>query len=239
MGASASSQKQKSWKLRPREADWPYTAAIRDRDLLDWKRHVPGSPEERSEKILEIERLQRSLPVKVSDGLYLSDANGAMDINRMRSLGITHVLNVAGLMGSRIPNEVYAEVGISHRTINTEDEVDYPILERHLLEAREFIAASRKDGGACLVHCMAGINRSGVIVAAEKMLSEQKNVLEVVLECRTSRGNCFLSTNPGFHHQLVALARRENLLGKEPGEPGCIVGCQQWREWKIKNGTGQ
>ena len=66
-----------------------------------------------------------------------------------------------------------------------------------------------------MVHCQAGINRSGVIVAAIHMLEEQKNVLDVVRHIRRRRGNCFL-WNESFQKQLVALAKRNNLLGAKP-----------------------
>mmetsp|Transcript_46315 Transcript_46315/g.92870 ORF Transcript_46315/g.92870 Transcript_46315/m.92870 type:complete len:121 (+) Transcript_46315:480-842(+) len=96
------------------------------------------------------------------------------------------------------------------------------MLAKHLSEAREFIAAARDSGGKCVVHCVAGINRSGVTVAAEHMLTTRQNVLEVVAHCRKQRGNVFLS-NKSFQEELVALARAHDLLGPKPGEQGCIV----------------
>ena len=43
-----------------------------------------------------------------------------------------------------------------------------------------------------VVHCHAGINRSGVIAAALMMLRTNSSVLETVAHCRRQRGNAFL-----------------------------------------------
>lgn len=58
------------------------------------------------------------------------------------------------------------------------------------------------------MHCVAGINRSGVLVAAARMLDERTSVLATVKHCRAQRGSTFL-WNESFQEQLVALARRE------------------------------
>jgi len=93
------------------------------------------------------------------------------------------------------------------------------MLEKHLEESRAFIAEAKASGGKCCVHCAAGINRSGVIVAAEKMLADRMNVLEVVAHIRRQRGNMYL-LNETFQDELVSVARREGLLGPKGGEAG-------------------
>merc|ERR1712014_140519 len=103
-----------------------------------------------------------------------------------------------------------------------DDEEGYPMLDRHLGSARAFIAAAKSTGGKCLVHCVAGISRSGVLVAAETLLSERMTVLDTVAHCRRCRGNAFLWNN-SFQEQLVSLARKEGLLGASPGQAGSIV----------------
>jgi len=200
-----------------RSDDWPYVAAIRDPEVLDWKEFIKAETEvERRSEILRLQKLQFDLPVKISDGLYLSNADGATRIDRLRELGISHVLNLAGRAGSLTHDEAYENAGIQLLVIEAEDEENYPMLHNHLKKSECFIKEAKEGGGACLVHCLAGINRSGVIVAAYKMMSERMNVLDVVLHCRRQRGNVFLSTNEGFQRQLVALARREGLLGPTP-----------------------
>uniref|UniRef100_A0A7S1ZK78 protein-serine/threonine phosphatase n=1 Tax=Trieres chinensis TaxID=1514140 RepID=A0A7S1ZK78_TRICV len=147
-----------------------------------------------------------------------------MDVRRLDALGITHVLNVGGRMAAIAPAEAYKVAGIAYKIIEADDVDGYPMLGRHFEDAKRFIDAARKDehngkSGACLVHCHAGMNRSGVIVAAYHMLEERANVLNVVGHCRRMRGNVFLSSNNTFQEDLVALARREDLLGPKPSGP--------------------
>ena len=98
-----------------------------------------------------------------------------------------------------------------------EDEEKYPMLDRHLQAARAFIGPARRTGRV-LVHCAAGLNRSGVLVAAERMLSTRETVLETVAHCRRARGNMVLC-NESFQEQLVALARAHGRLGPAPTPP--------------------
>ena len=96
------------------------------------------------------------------------------------------------------------------------------MLENHLEECRAFIQQCRDAGGKCVVHCQAGANRSGVIVAAEIMLTEQKTVIETVCHCRKRRGDTLLC-NESFVKDLVQLARKQNLLGPKPKLNGGLV----------------
>ena len=205
-------------RLKIKKEDWPYLWAIRDPDVLDWKAGLSA------EDINRIALIQANLPVQVSEGIYLGDARTAHDIERLRSVGITHVLNVAG-RHARSPVAVagYKREGIGYLAVEAEDEEGYRMLARHLKTAVKFYESARKDKDCkVLVHCMAGINRSGVIVCALKMLLEKKVVLDVVAEVRLARGNVCLQ-NFSFQEELVDLARRKGLLGPAPGQEGCRV----------------
>lgn len=86
---------------------------------------------------------------------------------------------------------------------------NYNLLQNDWGEAYEFIQSSTKDGrGKCVVHCVAGINRSGLIVSAYYMLTKRVPVLETVNHVRLQRGNVALC-NEGFQQQLVAMARNQ------------------------------
>jgi len=117
----------------------------------------------------------------------------------------------------------YQSAGIEYSQIDADDEEGYAMLAKHLEQALAFVALARDDAkGKCVVHCHAGINRSGVLVAAIHMLHTKSNVLDVVAHCRMQRGNAFL-WNHTFQSELVALARERGLLGPKPGEQGCCV----------------
>lgn len=104
---------------------------------------------------------------------------------------------------------------------------DYPMLENHWDEALAFIQESTSSrgpqpAGKVVVHCVAGMNRSVLIVAAYYTLTTQTPILGTVTHIRKQRGNCALR-NEEFQEQLVALARRYDLLGPAPGTHGSVV----------------
>ena len=69
-------------------------------------------------------------------------------------------------------------------------------------------------GGKVIVHCMSGINRSGLIAIAACMVLERMPLLEAVRLAKIKRGN--ILTNESFRHQLCDLAAAEDLLGDKP-----------------------
>ena len=75
--------------------------------------------------------------------------------------------------------------------------------------------------GRVLVHCAAGLNRSGVRGGGAHAV-DAETVLETVAHCRRARGNMVLC-NESFQEQLVALARADGRLGPAPGRPGSVV----------------
>mmetsp|Transcript_39927 Transcript_39927/g.116518 ORF Transcript_39927/g.116518 Transcript_39927/m.116518 type:complete len:115 (+) Transcript_39927:383-727(+) len=88
------------------------------------------------------------------------------------------------------------------------------MLPYHLPTAAQFFARAKAASGRCLVHCVAGINRSGVLAASELMIHQRLPVLEAVKHMKAARG--IVLQNESFQVQLVALARTEGLLGLEP-----------------------
>lgn len=178
--------------------------------MLDWRKNVA------KDNHVLVATQQAALPVEILPHLYLGDAKSAKSRDRLQELGITHILNAAG-PAARTDLE-----GFEQLEFNAEDEENYPMLQKHLEDARAFIASAKDAGGKCLVHCVAGISRSGVLVAAEYMLATRTSVLETVAHSRMQRSNSFL-WNEGFQEELVCLARREGLLGPKPGEASSIV----------------
>eukprot|EP00287_Rhodomonas_sp_CCMP768_P005329 CAMPEP_0196718644 /NCGR_PEP_ID=MMETSP1091-20130531/1801_1 /TAXON_ID=302021 /ORGANISM="Rhodomonas sp., Strain CCMP768" /LENGTH=257 /DNA_ID=CAMNT_0042059361 /DNA_START=28 /DNA_END=801 /DNA_ORIENTATION=+ len=215
----------------PNEEDWPFIAVLRNPDsYFECKYEVLSAPTTVSSICINRKRSLTPpivqpkviLPVQVCDRVYVSDCRAIRDVERLKELGITHVLNVGGREAAKVDPSKYAEVGIAYHMIEAEDEEDYPILQSHLTEAREFIASARQAGGSCVVHCVGGINRSCCIVTAEKMLTERVTLLEAVAHCHRQRGHEYL-WNSSFQKQLVTLARHEGLLGPKPGDPGSVV----------------
>lgn len=198
--------------------DWPWVWGIRDPKYLDWKKNL--SNDEIQAQALR----QQNLPVSVTENVYWGSAMSVESkISQLQTLGITSVLNMAGHALKAETAKEYEKYGIKFKRIDAEDENDYDLLGNHWDEAYEFIKSSTEDGkGKCVVHCVAGINRSGLIVAAYHMLLTKSTVFETVKHIRAQRGNLALS-NEGFQQQLVAIARLNDLLGAKPGTEGSII----------------
>ena len=75
------------------------------------------------------------------------------------------------------------------------DDIGYD-MKQHCAAVSAFVSAARAFGGCCLVHCQAGINRSGFLVAAEVMVGAHLPVLEAVRRCKRARGCVLLSNVP-------------------------------------------
>mmetsp|Transcript_862 Transcript_862/g.2364 ORF Transcript_862/g.2364 Transcript_862/m.2364 type:complete len:246 (+) Transcript_862:69-806(+) len=179
-----------------RDANVPYLATIR-REL--------DRPEPKA-------KLHRDLPVKIMPHLLLGDRRCASDDSIIESFGVTHILNVAGKYGASDVS------GFSHSSgnylqINAQDEEGYDIMQ-HLPEASAFIRRALAENGRCLIHCQAGINRSGALACAELMLHEQVSIVDAVTRCKEARG--VILSNHSFQEQLVKLARTHELLGDVP-----------------------
>ena len=154
----------------------------------------------------------RDLPVEILPHLLLSDKRTANDLSLLNAYGVTHVLNVAGRSG--ITDNLTVRGDGNYMQISAEDEEGYAMLPKHFDSTINFIDKARDAGGRCLVHCMAGINRSGVIAIAALMVSTRLDVLEAVRRGKAARG--IILTNHSFQAQLVELARQHELLGPLP-----------------------
>ncbi len=200
--------------------DWSWVYGIRETSLLDWRMDLSD------DEIMQRYQMQRDLPVEIMDCLYLGSAKSVQNIPLLQSLGITAVLNVAGSVALKSDNfgKLLETHGIIYKQIDAKDELSYPLLDTHWKEAYEFIQSTTTDDkrGKVVVHCVAGINRSALIAAASYMNETQSSVLQTVKHVRMQRGNMALS-NEGFQQQLVAMARLQNLLGKKPGDLGCVI----------------
>jgi protein tyrosine phosphatase len=211
MGNSLRKQKQ-SLLGDDRTTDYePWVAALREAEVLDWKN---GLDEEEILQVVESQDRITQQPIPIDDILWIGSTQSVQDVTVLRSLGISHVLNMAGSLAAG-PIDTYKEHGIAYLQMDAEDEISYPLLSNHLQVARAFIARARANHSGCVVHCQAGLNRSGTILAAERMLTNQVPVLQVVKELRKARGNLAV-TNEGFQKQLVSLAAKHDLLGPLP-----------------------
>mmetsp|Transcript_2248 Transcript_2248/g.2520 ORF Transcript_2248/g.2520 Transcript_2248/m.2520 type:complete len:245 (-) Transcript_2248:169-903(-) len=175
----------------------------------------------------QIEEMPKGVPVEIIPGkLYIGDSDCVREEYReqLHKQKITAVLNMAGNKETpadptnlaREWKEKADNGTFLYKAIEADDVKTYPLLENHWTEAKEFLDnAIITQNRACLVHCVAGQNRSGLIVCAFYMLYKQINILEAVEYVRSRRGTEVLK-NKGFQHQLIQLAKAEKCLGSEP-----------------------
>ena len=157
------------------------------------------------------------LPVELLPWLFLSDRKSAMDLRKLQEHRITHILSAHAV--SPREEQYYKDrlqgMGITHKRISCDDSEGYDMIGRHWDEFLPFLNQVRETPGArVVVHCVAGINRSGLICCAAHMVLEQQLLLEVVQQCLDKRGSVLW--NRSFQRQLCELAQRHNLLGPAP-----------------------
>ena len=199
--------------------DFPWVWAIRDIEILDWKAGLTD------DEIMELDRRHRDLPVHIHGNIFLGNVASVENISKLQGLGITRVLNLAGPMAlKRNTIRAFKQNSITYKGIPAEDEENYPLLAKHWHEIHAFLHGDETtdSSGNTVIHCVAGINRSVLVVRADYILSCQQPVLDAVKHVRKQRGNIALS-NSYFQEQLVAFARRNDLLGPEPGTAGSVI----------------
>ena len=149
--------------------------------------------------------------VAVSPDVYIGSQRNADDVDELRRIGITHVLNMAGTRRFDFSRSPYPRnSGIDgYLLIPAEDHEDFNIM-RHFPDALNFIEKAKKKKGKTLVHCNLGINRSGSVCAAHLMRHENMSLLHAVQLLKQKRS--VVICNRGFRRQLVRYARVLGML---------------------------
>ena len=149
---------------------------------------------------------------QILDHLYLGSFDDAVDIKKLKNAGITHIVNTVETTNECRTGPYFYGEEFSYIGFTSQDEDRYPIL-KHFDETYEFIESCRKSNGKCLIHCMAGINRSGSLAVAYVMVLKGIGPLSATQLVFDRRG--ILLTNDGFKERLVKFALEKDLLGKD------------------------
>ena len=131
---------------------------------------------------------------EVIPGVFISNYIPASRKDLLHTKKVTHVCCCIGVE-PRFPDD------FSYLTLNLEDSERQDIA-KYFGDAIEFIDGAVKGGGRVLIHCGAGISRSGAITVAYLMHS-QRMPLDVALGVAQS-ARAMVSPNPGFMRQLRA-----------------------------------
>ncbi len=145
---------------------------------------------------------------RIRHNLFLSGQDEVQNLERLKVLGITAVLNVADNSLDpyyRATTVLMVKVGLEDNELNDPKAKDLAVaVLRYLLNA----------GYSVLVHCVAGASRSPYIVARYLAETEGRPVEEVLAELRTLRPEAFLK--PALWRQDVK--SEEVGIGQLPGK---------------------
>eukprot|EP00996_Jenningsia_fusiforme_P004163 NODE_4966_length_736_cov_115.737991_g4609_i0.p1 GENE.NODE_4966_length_736_cov_115.737991_g4609_i0~~NODE_4966_length_736_cov_115.737991_g4609_i0.p1 ORF type:complete len:176 (+),score=15.03 NODE_4966_length_736_cov_115.737991_g4609_i0:92-619(+) len=150
----------------------------------------------------------RSLPCmhQVRPGLFIGSQVAALDKELLQSNGITHILSM-NMLRPRFPETFSYEVKA------TADE-DRKNLLKSIPSNIQFIERGLAQGGAVLVHCQRGVNRSGSMVTAYLMHAEGLSYEAALNEVRKARA-CILP-RPGMVAQLRTWEEQRSHLPRVP-----------------------
>lgn len=139
---------------------------------------------------------------KVIDGLFITNADGAAEKERLKEAGITHIINAATSMVNPFPDD------FKYLKKEFPDTPDAPLLEV-LDETVEFIHQALTTGGKVLVHCSQGISRSASIVIGYLIYAQKLPYAQAFMITATARP--IIQPNYGFEQQLIKY--QEKVLG--------------------------
>nr|XP_023695368.1 dual specificity protein phosphatase 22-A-like [Paramormyrops kingsleyae] len=134
---------------------------------------------------------------KVVDGLYLGNIRDSENTEILSDNGITHILSVYNSAKPVIE-------GMTYLCIQASDSSSQNLL-KHFKECITFIHESRLSGGACLVHCLAGVSRSTTLVLAYLMTVTSYGWEDCLSAVKAVRS--FVGPNYGFQQQLQEFQR--------------------------------
>lgn len=128
----------------------------------------------------------------INEGLYLGNFGDSMNLDNLKKLGITHIVNISGL------NNTYPE-DFEYLRIYIEDDESKNIAA-HFGKSNRFIYNAIAKGGKVLVHCIEGKSRSPAIVVAFLMRKKKMNFSDAYFLVKKERP--MIEINQGFLKQL-------------------------------------
>ncbi|KAI9193693.1 protein-tyrosine phosphatase-like protein [Polychytrium aggregatum] len=141
---------------------------------------------------------------EVVPSVYLSGIRPAQDPNRLRELGITHIVDISNTFPAP-PNPAMPSVSVLR--LGCRDVPEENILI-HMPKVFAFVDAALARGGKVLVHCVAGISRSPTLVTAWIMKTAFASGAAITVEealDTVQRARPYVQPNEGFLFQLGLL----------------------------------
>jgi len=143
---------------------------------------------------------------KVYDGIILGNGDTICNMNYLKGIGVTHVLNTAEKHVEVNPAK-YPCYGIKYYGFHVDDLPESNI-SRYFPTTTSFIDQAVKSGGLIVVNCVMGWSRSASVVAAYLVMKHKMKATKALELIRQNRN---IRPNAGFLQQLADL---ENTLLK-------------------------
>jgi len=160
-------------------------------------RPLPGRPGVLS----QAERLLCGLDCdEVSAGIILASGKTVKNIEYMRHLRVTHIVNTAA-RDVWLPEEKMSNLGVELFQFHVDD-VPTANISPYFRSAAQFLAQALQPGGLVVVNCLVGFSRSATVVTAALMINNQWTAHTALTKLRRSRP---VKPNMGFMVQLVTL----------------------------------
>eukprot|EP00658_Telonema_sp_P-2_P066061 TRINITY_DN55175_c0_g1_i2.p1 TRINITY_DN55175_c0_g1~~TRINITY_DN55175_c0_g1_i2.p1 ORF type:complete len:264 (+),score=30.71 TRINITY_DN55175_c0_g1_i2:123-914(+) len=150
-------------------------------------------------------------PTQVAPGVYLGSIIAAWNVQRLRELGVTHILDISRKQYHRHQDDFeYKVVG---------DCKDNPKsnISRYFGEVTEWIQEAIAGGGVVFIHCHWGQSRSATLVLAYLIKKEKISYDAAFLQVSAERPE--IRPNSGFVFQLRSYSARLG-LEENPPTPG-------------------
>jgi hypothetical protein len=96
---------------------------------------------------------------EIITGIYLGNINSVYDIEKLKNLGITHIISVIGGFIPPYPDD------FNYLVINALDTSNTELFDKFDV-SNDFIDDAMMDNSKILIHCQAGRSRSATILAA-------------------------------------------------------------------------
>lgn len=170
---------------------------------------TPGGYE--LEKILNRGSVAYTHVNEVWPNVYIGDEDTARDKYKLRSLGITHILNAAEGTWNSVDTGAgyYRDMDIVYYGVVAEDVATFD-LSQYFYSASRFIEKTLSNPlNKLLVHCVMGRSRSATLFLAYLMICEHMTVVDAIEHVKKCRR---IIPNWGFLKQLRELDMQ--LLGR-------------------------
>mgnify|MGYP006085001517 CR=1 FL=1 len=151
-------------------------------------------------------------PTTILPFVWLGNADTARDSNKLRELGITHILNTAADVENAFPELfIYCKISMEDSEQQEFEGVfDY---------AFKFINRVEEIGGRVFIHCSAGVSRAATIAIGYMIYYEKMALLDAFLYVKNKRH--IIDPNSNFMYQLALLELQT--LGRTTGERASLV----------------